>query len=53
MGSKYPKGFMRTDYYEGKSASLRRRIILTFTASLCTPDAVYFTFNTHTDGGDG
>ena len=50
---KYPEGFMRTDYYEGKERQSAASDHFDFYSIACsTPDAVYFTFNTHTDDGD-
>ena len=50
---KYSNGFMRTAYYEGKERQSAASDHFDFHSIACsTPDAVYFTFNTHTDDGD-
>ena len=44
---------MNFNYYQGKENCSQQEDHFDFCSIACsTPDAVYFTFNTHTDGGD-
>ena len=50
---KYPEGSMNFNYYQGKENCSQQEDHFDFRSIACsTPDAVYFTFNTHTDDGD-
>ena len=50
---KYPEGSMNFNYYQGKENCSQQEDHFDFHSIACsTPDAVYFTFNTHTDDGD-
>lgn len=50
---KYPEGSLNFNYYQGKENCSQQEDHFDFHSIACsTPDAVYFTFNTHTDGGD-
>ena len=50
---KYPEGSLNFNYYQGKENCSQQEDHFDFHSIACsTPDAVYFTFNTHTDDGD-
>lgn len=50
---KYPDGSLNFNYYQGKENCSQQEDHFDFHSIACsTPDAVYFTFNTHTDDGD-
>ena len=50
---KYPDGSLNFNYYQGKENCSQQEDHFDFRSIACsTPDAVYFTFNTHTDDGD-
>ena len=50
---KYPDGSLNFNYYQGKENCSHQEDHFDFCSIACsTPDAVYFTFNTHTDDGD-
>lgn len=50
---KYPDGSLNFNYYQGKENCSQQEDHFDFCSIACsTPDAVYFTFNVHTDGGD-
>ena len=50
---KYPDGSLNFNYYQGKENCSQQEDHFDFhSIASSTPDAVYFTFNTHTDDGD-
>lgn len=50
---KYPDGSLNFNYYQGKENCSQQEDHFDFHSIACSmPDAVYFTFNTHTDDGD-
>ena len=50
---KYPDGSLNFNYYQGKENCSQQEDHFDFCSIACsTPDAVYFTFDTHTDDGD-